>query len=423
MTRLRIYFENITDALRESTFNYSALPCERIYTGLSGQPKLDVSKRQIELLRELHFPWVRIAELLGVSTKTIIRRRREFQMDDMGDTSWSSIEDGELRELMQQIMNVTPGIGQSRMLGALHSRNIRVQRWRVREMMHVLDPVGTSLRWRGTICRRKYNVLCPNALWHIDGNHKMIRWRFVVHTAIDGYSRLIPYVHCANNNKSDTVLRLFQNSCQTYGMPSSVRSDHGLENMGVAQLMLELRGVNRGSMITGSSVHNQRVERLHRDVTSGVLKNYIDEFSMMENCGLLDPVNEIHLLSLHLVFLKEINKSLDEFCRQWNHHSLSTERGSSPLQLWTEGILRTASTGNSPLDIILTEEEMSWYGVDGDNISVQEGEESVVVPRINISLREDQLDHLHSLSRVNLVRNERIPKYIELVEAVHTMLS
>ena len=124
LTRLRIYFENITDALRESTFNYSAFPCERIYTGLSGQPKLDVSKRQIELLRELHFPWVRIAELLGVSIKTIIRRRREFQMDDMGDTSWCSIEDGKLRELMQQIMNVTPGIGQSRMLGALHSRNI-----------------------------------------------------------------------------------------------------------------------------------------------------------------------------------------------------------------------------------------------------------------------------------------------------------
>lgn len=56
-------------------------------------------------------------------------------------------------------------------------------------------------------------------------------------------------------------------------------------------------------MLTGSSVHNQRVERLHRDVTSGVLRSYIDEFNMMERSG----------LSLHLVFLQEIKKSRDEF--------------------------------------------------------------------------------------------------------------
>ena len=158
----------------------------------------------------------------------------------------------------------------------------------------------------------------------------MIRWRLVVHTTIDGYSRLIPYLHCANN-RSETVLALFQNACQSYGMPSRVRSDHSLENMGVAQMMLDCRGVNRGSMITGSSVHNQRVERLHRDVTSGVLRSYIDEFNMMERSGLLDPINEVHLLSLHLVFLREIKKSLDEFTRQWNYHGLSTEGGSSPL--------------------------------------------------------------------------------------------
>jgi len=60
--------------------------------------------------------------------------------------------------------------------------------------------------------------------------------------------------------------------------------------------------------------------------------------------------------ALNLVFLKEINKSLEEFTRQWNDHGLSTEGGTSPLQLWTEGILRTGNDRNSPFDVILTEE-------------------------------------------------------------------
>ena len=87
---------------------------------------------------------MRIAELLGISTKTLSRRRQEFQITD--EQNWTSIGDGELREIMQGIMSVTPGIGQIRMLGALYSRGIKVQRWKVRELMRELDPVGTALR-------------------------------------------------------------------------------------------------------------------------------------------------------------------------------------------------------------------------------------------------------------------------------------
>ena len=59
------------------------------------------------------------------------------------------------------------------------------------------------------------------------------RWRLVVHGAIDGFSRFIVYLHCSGNNKSQTVLQLFDNAVKDFGLPDRVRSDRGGENIKV----------------------------------------------------------------------------------------------------------------------------------------------------------------------------------------------
>ena len=81
------------------------------------------------------------------------------------------------------------------------------------------------------------------------------RWRFVIHGGIDGYSRLPVYCCCSTNNYSITVLGLFEEAVERYGLPSRVRCDRRNENVDVGFYMLNhpLRGPARGSIIQGGN--------------------------------------------------------------------------------------------------------------------------------------------------------------------------
>ena len=133
------------------------------------------------------------------------------------------------------------------------------------------------------------------------------------------------------------------NGVEKFELPSQVRSDHGLENIEVAKYMIDNRGTNRGSIITRSSVRNQRVERLHRDVYCGVLGQFTKIFDHLEALQVLDPLDEVYMYALLYVFLPRLRQSLKEFTEQLNHHPLSTAENLSPVQLWTRGILENSN--------------------------------------------------------------------------------
>ena len=109
---------------------------------------------------------------------------------------------------------------------------------------------------------------------------------------IDGFSRLVVFLKCATNNRAETVMSTFIDGTRRYGIPSRVRSDHGGENADVGRFMESIRGRDRGSHIQGSSVHNQRIERLHRDTTRCCLSSFYTEFDHMDNEGILDLSND-----------------------------------------------------------------------------------------------------------------------------------
>ncbi|PFX19782.1 hypothetical protein AWC38_SpisGene15812 [Stylophora pistillata] len=274
------------------------------------------------------------------------------------------------------------------MLGALRSRGLQVQRWRVHEIMRKIDPVGTALRWNQVVHRRKYSVPGPKALWHIDGHHKLIHWRLVVHACIDGYSRLIIYLHCANNNLASTLLDLFKGGVRRHGLPSRTRSDHGLENEEVARFMMEERGLGRGSMLTGNSVHNVRVERLHRDVYIGVLSHFALIFNGLDSSGLLDPDIEVHVHALHFIFSPRINRA----------SGIATQR----------------------LDF-----DLLGSGADDEPDApqpIEQNDYEITVPEIDVVLPDDLMEFLSNVDPLQDDGNHGVHLYLTCVQASLTSL-
>jgi hypothetical protein len=232
------------------------------------------------------------------------------------------------------------------------------------------------------IHRRPYSVPGPNSLWHIDSHHKLIRWRIITHGGIDGFSRFIVYLDCSTNNSAERVYEHFINAINKYNLPSRVRSDYGLENVLVARHMIDNRGTNRRSMITGSSTHNQRIERLWRDMHQSTTILYYKLFYFMEHHGLLDPLSEHHLWALHYVFIPRISRSLREFTNSWNHHPLRTANHKSPFQLFTSGILMQSNFQVEAFDF--DENVNDLYGIDHDGPLVSDVDNEVHIPQSSL---------------------------------------
>ncbi|XP_039862405.1 uncharacterized protein LOC120718119 [Simochromis diagramma] len=256
--------------------------------------------------------------------------------------------------------------------------------------MHRVDAVGifTRITELGCVVQRSYSVRGPLSLVHIDTNHKLIRYNVVIFGGVDGYSRKVLYLDATTNNRAKTAFSFFLRSAQLHGLPSRVRADQGVENLDIAHFMFATRGTGRGSFISGKSVHNQRVERLWRDVWIAVTSKYHDILHSLEEDGLLDISDVIHLFGVHYIFVPRLRADLVTFVGGWNNHPLRTEGGLTPEQLWCMGHLQELDEGERL-------EELQDPGIDWESAVLQEESNStVVVPEVECPLDEETLEGL-----------------------------
>ena len=253
------------------------------------------------------------------------------------------LTDAEIDNITEKAMVSLPGIGERMLMGHFKSLGHRAQRQRLRESIKRVDPIGLEHRRQmiqRRITRRVYNIPHPHYIWHIDGNHKMNRWRLYVHGAIDGYSRCCLYLECHSNNLADTVYQLFAEAIERYNIiPTRVRSDYGTENVRVWDFMQEISDLTRSpGIFLGSSVHNQRIERFNREINKNIKDKFGPLFTMLETRGILNVEDSLDIFALHYVFLPRINESLRILMNSHNNHAVSSEGNKTPYQmLATEG--------------------------------------------------------------------------------------
>ena len=97
---------------------------------------------------------------------------------------FTKLSDDDIMPLIKRISHRFTNSGCNDILSHLRNETppLIIQRDKLRILLDSADPVGVALNWSQAITRRTYSVPTPNSLWHIDSNHKLIRYPMLLLT-------------------------------------------------------------------------------------------------------------------------------------------------------------------------------------------------------------------------------------------------
>ena len=138
-----------------------------LHDGSVGRTRYDI------LVGTLEFLWIHCADVLCVSVRTVSRHMSLYGLSI--NATFTNISEQESDAIVASIQEEFPLGGYRQMQGHLKAQGLRVQQGRVRESQRRVDPGGCVMLRLSSMNRRVYRVNGPLALWHIEGNHKLIR--------------------------------------------------------------------------------------------------------------------------------------------------------------------------------------------------------------------------------------------------------
>ena len=154
---MTLYMNELKVAMMRTVHTYTSGYEDGSTIRRKGRPKFLIPERQLAGLRSLNCTWKAISEMLGVSEKTVRRRRIESFLPEC-EYNYSNITDEELDSVISSVLATSPNSGERMVTGALVSRNVRVQRVRIRASINRVDPINRQLTRHTSIHRRVYSA-------------------------------------------------------------------------------------------------------------------------------------------------------------------------------------------------------------------------------------------------------------------------
>ena len=154
-----------------------------------------------------------------------------------------------------------------------------------------------------------------------------------------------------------------------------------------------------------------------------IASRFVNIFLYLEQKNIFNPHRELHLLTLHLVYLPLVNDALNAFVEQWNSHPVTSAYNYTPIQLWVRELVASRNTGYSAVNDVLTARQ------EFENLGDEDGPAPQLQSVNNVEVAETQFDLTEEQERVVLQIRERystdtngIACYLDVLQYLSSIL-